>query len=160
MIYKYLKTFVKINLVLFFTSISYLNALEPSKEIKQLFKKYASDWSNGNTKEIVDNIYGFPCTFYLSNEILIFNSKSEAKKYLNNLFNQLRQNNYSHSTIEGWGNIRLSDTNNVIEMEYKRYLKNGEVMGDFKRTASYIVKKDDLNKYKIFSIITHSPLSN
>ena len=56
MIYKYLKTFVKINLVLFFTSISYLNALEPSKEIKQLFKKYASDWSNGNTKEIVDNI--------------------------------------------------------------------------------------------------------
>ena len=45
----------------------------------------------------------------------------------------------------------------ILEMNFTRFKKNGDVLGEKERTVTYILKKfDKEEKYRIFSIIAHT----
>ena len=49
----------------------------------------------------------------------------------------------------------------ILEMNFTRFKKNGDVLGERERTATYVLKKDEKDeKFKIFSIIAHTVIDS
>ena len=69
----------------------------------------------------------------------------------------LNEKGYSHSVRNRWEYYKSGGNNlAVLELNYTRYLKNGEVMGSKERTTSYILRKND-DGHRIVGIVPHTP---
>jgi len=148
-------------LILFtsFVLLSCENKIDAPSEINELFSYYNKAWSDGKVEDIIDNVYGVPCTLYLPDGVVPLNSKNDIRNFLNNTFAELDKNNYGFSKFNNWEHARLSQNVAIVEQNFTRYLKDDTVMGPKERTASYVLRKDEDSKYKIYALIIHSPLS-
>ena len=65
-------------------------------------------------------------------------------------------NKYVTAWSNGWEHVRISEGNVLVKMNFTRHLKDGIIMGNSKRTASYVVRGDRNSAFKIFSVIHHA----
>ena len=99
-----------------------------------------------------------PFTLYNQDEILVFSTQDQVVSFLTNTFNQLEKNNYGYSLTNSFEHYKEDNNIIIIEMNFTRFLKDGSIMGDKEREASYILKNID-DSYKIVALIPHTPLS-
>ena len=141
------------------------NRLEKAKESKlinplvnQLFSNYVKYWSDQDINKISEEIYGLPFTLYNQDEILVFSTQDQVVSFLTNTFNQLEKNNYGYSVTNSFEHYKEDNNIIIIEMNFTRFLKDGSIMGEKEREASYILKNID-GGYKIVALIPHAPIS-
>ena len=141
------------------------NRLEKAKESKlinplvnQLFSNYVKHWSDQDINKISEEIYGLPFTLYNQDEILVFSTQDQVVSFLTNTFNQLEKNNYGYSVTNSFEHYKEDNNIIIIEMNFTRFLKDGSIMGEKEREASYILKNID-GGYKIVALIPHAPIS-
>ena len=126
--------------------------------VNQLFSNYVKYWSDQDITKISEEIYGLPFTLYNQDEILVFSTKEQVISFLKNNFNQLEENNYGYSVTNSFEHYKEDNNIIIIEMNFTRFLKDGSIMGEKEREASYILKNID-GIYKIVALIPHTPLS-
>ena len=141
------------------------NRLEKAKESKlinplvnQLFSNYVKYWSDQDINKISEEIYGLPFTLYNQDEILVFSTQDQVVSFLTHTFNQLEKNNYGYSVTNSFEHYKEDNNIIIIEMNFTRFLKDGSIMGEKEREASYILKNID-GGYKIVALIPHAPIS-
>ena len=141
------------------------NRLKKAKESKlinplvnQLFSNYVKYWSDQDINKISEEIYGLPFTLYNQDEILVFSTQDQVVSFLTNTFNQLEENNYGYSVTNSFEHYKEDNNIIIIEMNFTRFLKDGSIMGEKEREASYILKNID-GSFKIVGLIPHTPLS-
>ena len=141
------------------------NRLEKAKESKlinplvnQLFSNYVKYWSDQDINKISEEIYGLPFTLYNQDEILVFSTQDQVVSFLSNTFDQLEENNYGYSVTNSFEHYKEDNNIIIIEMNFTRFLKDGSIMGEKEREASYILKNID-GGYKIVALIPHAPIS-
>ncbi len=141
------------------------NRLKKAKEsqlinplVNQLFSNYVKYWSDQDINKISEEIYGLPFTLYNQDEILVFSTQDQVLSFLTNTFNQLEKNNYGYSVTNSFEHYKEDNNIIIIEMNFTRFLKDGSIMGEKEREASYILKNID-GGYKIVALIPHAPIS-
>ena len=141
------------------------NRLKKAKESKlinplvnQLFSSYVKYWSDQDINKISEEIYGLPFTLYNQDEILVFSTQDQVVSFLKNTFNQLEENNYGYSVTNSFEHYKEDNNIIIIEMNFTRFLKDGKIMGEKEREASYILKNMD-GSFKIVALIPHSPIA-
>ena len=141
------------------------NRLKKAKESKlinplvnQLFSNYVKYWSDQDINKISEEIYGLPFTLYNQDEILVFSTQDQVLSFLKNTFNQLEENNYGYSVTNSFEHYKEDNNIIIIEMNFTRFLKDGKIMGEKEREASYILKNMD-GSFKIVALIPHSPIA-
>ena len=141
------------------------NRLKKAKESKlinplvnQLFTNYVKYWSDQDFNKISEEIYGVPFTLYNQDEVTVFSTEDQVVSFLKNTFNQLEENNYGYSVTNSFEHYKEDDNIIIIEMNFTRFLKDGNIMGEEERKASYILKKID-GSFKIVALIPHSPIA-
>ena len=136
------------------------NEVSPPKvptEIEKLVFDLVRAWSDRDADYITDNIYGAPFVLFLEDTTIFLNDFENIKTFLSNTFLNLESSNYSHSTFNKWETFKLRGNTALLEMNFTRFKKNGDVLGEKERTVTYILKKfDKEEKYRIFSIIAHT----
>ena len=126
--------------------------------VNQLFSTYVKYWSDQNFNKISEEIYGVPFTLYNQDEVTVFSTEDQVVSFLKNTFNQLEENNYGYSVTNSFEHYKEDDNIIIIEMNFTRFLKDGNIMGEKERKASYILKKID-GSFKIVALIPHSPIA-
>ena len=86
------------------------------------------------------------------------NTKNEVKDFLISAFETLDSNNYGYSIRNKWEHFKSDKNLSIIEMNFTRFLKDGKVMGEDERTASYIIRKKDKG-FKILAAIPHTTVA-
>ena len=148
-------------IVLFSCQKSKVNHLQVPTEIEKLVFDYVKAWSERDVDYISDNIYGEPFVLFLEDTTIFLNDFKNIKNFLKNTFLNLESSNYSHSNFNKWETFKLRGDTAILEMNFTRFKKNGEVLGKRERTATYVLKKSKNNKeFKIFSIIAHTVIDN
>ena len=133
------------------------NTPQVPTEIEKLVFDLVKAWSDKDADYITDNIYGAPFVLFLEDTTIFLNDFKNIKIFLSNTFSNLESSNYSHSTFNKWETFKLRGNTALLEMNFTRFKKNGDVLGDKERTVTYILKKSDKEeKYRIFSIIAHT----
>ena len=112
----------------------------------------------GRKHNISKEIYGLPFVLYDQDETTIFTTQDQVISFLKNNFNQLEENNYGYSITNSFEHYKENNNVIIIEMNFTRFLKDGSIMGDKERKASYILKNID-GSFKIVALIPHSPLA-
>ena len=134
-----------------------VNTPKVPPEIEKLVFDYVLAWSERDIDYITDNTYGAPFVLFLEDTTIFLNDFENIKTFLKNTFSNLESSNYSHSTFNKWETFKLRGNTAILEMNFTRFKKNGDVLGAKERTATYILKKfDKEEKYRIFSIIAHT----
>ena len=134
-----------------------INAPQVPTEIEKLVFDLVRAWSDKDADYITDNIYGAPFVLFLEDTIMFLNDFENIKTFLKNTFSNLESSNYSHSTFNKWETFKLRGNTALLEMNFTRFKKDGDVLGAKERTVTYILKKfDKEEKYRIFSIISHT----
>ena len=126
--------------------------------VNQLFSTYVKYWSDQDFNKISEEIYGVPFTLYNQDEVTVFSTEDKVVSFLKNTFNQLEENNYGYSVTNSFEHYKEDDNIIIIEMNFTRFLKDGNIMGEEERKASYILKKID-GSFKIVALIPHSPIA-
>ena len=141
------------------------NRLKKAKESKlinplvnQLFTNYVKYWSDQDFNKISEEIYGLPFILYDQDETAVFTTQDQVISFLKSTFNQLEANDYGYSVTNSFEHYKEDNNTIIIEMNFTRFLKDGNIMGDKERKASYILKNID-DSFKIVALITHSPLA-
>jgi len=141
------------------------NKLKKAKESKlinplvnKLFSTYVKYWSDQDFDNISKEIYGLPFVLYDQDETTIFTTQDQVISFLKNNFNQLESNDYGYSVMNSFEHYKEDNNTIIIEMNFTRYLKDGNIMGDKERKASYILKNIN-GSFKIVALIPHSPLA-
>ncbi len=141
------------------------NRLKKAKESKlinplvnQLFTNYVKYWSDQDFNKISEEIYGLPFVLYDQDETTVFTAHDQVISFLKNTFNQLEANNYGYSVTNSFEHYKEDNNTIIIEMNFTRFLKDGNIMGDKERKASYILKNID-GSFKIVALIPHSPVA-
>jgi len=88
---------------------------------------------------------------------VLMTSKDQIATFLKNTFIQLEENNYGYSITNSFDHYKEDGKVIIIEMNFTRFLKDGTVMGEKERKASYILKNID-DSFKIVALIPHSPI--
>ena len=133
---------------------SKVNHLQVPIEIEKLVFDYVEAWSKRDVDYITDNIYGEPFVLFLEDTTIFLNDFKNIKAFLNSTFSNLESSNYSHSTFNKWETFKLRGDTAILEMNFTRFKKNGEILGKRERTATYVLKQSKNDKaFKIFSII-------
>ena len=148
-------------LILFF--LSYLANAEESgvkvdKDVEKFMTLYCEYWSDGDYKKIISEIYDIPFTLYEQDNTKVMKTEAEVEKFLVETFKSLEEKNYGHSIINGWESYKKDRDIILIEMNFTRFLKNGKVMGEDERTASYIIRRKDKG-FKILAAIPHTTVA-
>lgn len=133
--------------------------IEVPKEVETFILDYVQAWSDGDVEEITENVYGVPMTIYLSDNLISFQSKDEIRAFLTSTFKQLDDNGYDHSIFNEWKHFKAGEGVAIVEQSFTRYLKDGSVMGDSERTASYILKRNENGNYRIHGMIPHTEIA-
>ena len=140
---------------------SKVNHLQVPIEIEKLVFDYVEAWSKRDVDYITDNIYGEPFVLFLEDTTIFLNDFKNIKAFLNSTFSNLESSNYSHSTFNKWVTFKLRGDTAILEMNFTRFKKNGEILGKRERTATYVLKKSKNDKaFKIFSIIAHTVIDS
>ena len=148
-------------IVLFSCQKSKVNHLQVPTEIEKLVFDYVKAWSERDVDYITDNIYGEPFVLFLEDTTIFLNDFKNIKNFLKNTFLNLESSNYSHSNFNKWETFKLRVDTAILEMNFTRFKKNGEVLGKRERTATYVLKKSKNNKeFRIFSIIAHTVIDS
>ena len=141
------------------------NRLKKAKESKlinplvnQLFTNYVKYWSDQDFNKISEEIYGLPFILYDQDETAVFTTQDQVISFLKSTFNQLQANDYGYSVTNSFEHYKEDNNTIIIEMNFTRFLKDGNIMGDKERKASYILKNID-GSFKIIALIPHSPLA-
>ena len=141
------------------------NRLKKAKESKlinplvnQLFTNYVKYWSDQDFNKISEEIYGLPFILYDQDETAVFTTQDQVISFLKSTFNQLEANDYGYSVTNSFEHYKEDDNTIIIEMNFTRFLKDGNIMGDKERKASYILKNID-GSFKIVALIPHSPVA-
>ena len=141
------------------------NRLKKAKESKlinplvnQLFTNYVKYWSDQDFNKISEEIYGLPFILYDQDETAVFTTQDQVISFLKNTFNQLEANDYGYSVTNSFEHYKEDNNTIIIEMNFTRFLKDGNIMGDKERKASYILKNID-GSFKIVALIPHSPVA-
>ena len=138
-----------------------VNHLQVPIEIEKLVFDYVEAWSKRDVDYITDNIYGEPFVLFLEDTTIFLNDFKNIKAFLNSTFSNLESSNYSHSTFNKWVTFKLRGDTAILEMNFTRFKKNGEILGKRERTATYVLKKSKNDKaFKIFSIIAHTVIDS
>ena len=138
-----------------------VNHLQVPIEIEKLVFDYVEAWSKKDVDYITDNIYGEPFVLFLEDTTIFLNDFKNIKAFLNSTFSNLESSNYSHSTFNKWVTFKLRGDTAILEMNFTRFKKNGEILGKRERTATYVLKKSKNDKaFKIFSIIAHTVIDS
>tara|TARA_S200000501_G_scaffold314799_1_gene306875 strand:- start:77 stop:550 length:474 start_codon:yes stop_codon:yes gene_type:complete len=138
-----------------------VNHLQVPIEIEKLVFDYVEAWSKRDVDYITDNIYGEPFVLFLEDTTIFLNDFKNIKAFLNSTFSNLESSNYSHSTFNKWETFKLRGDTAILEMNFTRFKKNGEILGKRERTATYVLKKSKNDKaFKIFSIIAHTVIDS
>ena len=132
--------------------------LNVDNAIEQTFSNYVEYWSEGDFDKIVNEIYGVPFVLYTEESTFVMNTEKEVKAFLISAFKTLDSNNYGYSIRNKWEHFKSDKNLSIIEMNFTRYLKDGSIMGEKEREASYILKIID-GGYKIVALIPHTPIS-
>ena len=134
-----------------------VNLLQVPIEIEKLVFDYVLAWSERDVGYITENTYGAPFVLFLEDTTIFLNDFENIETFLKNTFSNLESSNYSHSTFNKWETFKLRGNTALLEMNFTRFKKNGDVLGEKERTVTYILKKfDKEEKYRIFSIIAHT----
>ena len=140
---------------------SKVNHLQVPIEIEKLVFDYVEAWSKRDVDYITDNIYGEPFVLFLEDTTIFLNDFKNIKAFLNSTFSNLESSNYSHSTFNKWVTFKLRGDTAILEMNFTRFKKNGEILGKRERTATYVLKQSKNDKaFKIFSIIAHTVIDS
>ena len=141
------------------------NRLKKAKESKlinplvnQLFTNYVKYWSDQDFNKISEEIYGLPFILYDQDETAVFTTQDQVISFLKSTFNQLEANDYGYSVTNSFEHYKEDNNTIIIEMNFTRFLKDGNIMGDKERKASYILKNID-GSFKIIALIPHSPVA-
>ena len=141
------------------------NRLKKAKESKlinplvnQLFTNYVKYWSDQDFNKISEEIYGLPFILYDQDETAVFTTQDQVISFLKSTFNQLEANDYGYSVTNSFEHYKEDNNTIIIEMNFTRFLKDGSIMGEKEREASYILKNID-GSYKIVALIPHSPVA-
>ena len=141
------------------------NRLKKAKESKlinplvnQLFTNYVKYWSDQDFNKISEEIYGLPFILYDQDETAVFTTQDQVISFLKSTFIQLEANDYGYSVTNSFEHYKEDNNTIIIEMNFTRFLKDGNIMGDKERKASYILKNID-GSFKIIALIPHSPLA-
>ena len=126
--------------------------------VNQLFSNYVKYWSDQDINKISEEIYGLPFILYEQDQTAVFTTQDQVISFLKNTFNQLEANDYGYSVTNSFEHYKEDNNTIIIEMNFTRFLKDGNIMGDEERKASYILKNID-GGYKIVALIPHAPLS-
>ena len=140
---------------------SKVNHLQVPTEIEKLVFDYVQAWSERDVDYITENTYGAPFVLFLEDTTIFLNDFENIKTFLENTFSNLESSNYSHSTFNNWETFKLRGKTAILEMNFTRFKKNGDVLGEKERTATYILKKSDRDEnFRIFSIIAHTVIDS
>ena len=138
-----------------------VNHLQVPIEIEKLVFDYVQAWSERDVDYITENTYGAPFVLFLEDTTIFLNDFENIKTFLENTFSNLESSNYSHSTFNNWETFKLRGKTAILEMNFTRFKKNGEVLGKRERTATYVLKKSRRDgQFKVFSIITHTVIDS
>ena len=138
-----------------------VNPLQVPIEIEKLVFDYVMAWSERDVDYITKNTYGAPFVLFLEDTTIFLNDFENIETFLKNTFSNLESSNYSHSTFNKWETFKLRGNTAILEMNFTRFKKNGDVLGEKERTATYILKKSDKDKkFRIFSIIAHTVIDS
>ena len=150
-------TILSFLLVLFSCQNNKINTPQVPTEIEKLVFDLVRAWSDRDADYITDNIYGAPFVLFLEDTTIFLNDFENIETFLSNTFSTLESSNYSHSTFNKWETFKLRGNTALLEMNFTRFKKNGDVLGEKERTVTYILKKfDKEEKYRLFSIIAHT----
>ena len=105
-------------------------------------------------KKIISEIYDTPFIHYKQDSTKVMKTEAEVEKFLVETFKSLEEKNYGQSIINGWESYKKDEDIIIMEMNFTRFSKDGKVMGEEERTASYIIRKKDKG-YKILAVIPH-----
>ena len=148
-------------IIIFSCQTNKVNYSEVPTEIENLFFDYVKAWSDGDIEYINSNVWGEPFILFLEDTTIFLKDFKNIKTFLKDTFSNLENSNYSHSTINKWENFKLRGNTAILEMNYTRFQKNGEVLGQRERTATYVLKKSNKDeKFRIFSIIAHTVIDS
>ena len=148
-------------IVLFSCQKSKVNHLQVPTEIEKLVFDYVKVWSERDVDYISDNIYGEPFVLFLEDTTIFLNDLKNIKNFLKNTFSNLESSNYGHSNFNKWETFKLRGDTAILEMNFTRFKKNGDVLGEKERTATYILKKSEKDEnFRIFSIIAHTVIDS
>tara|TARA_A100001011_G_C13752942_1_gene612024 strand:+ start:111 stop:584 length:474 start_codon:yes stop_codon:yes gene_type:complete len=140
---------------------SKVNHLQVPTEIEKLVFDYVQAWSERDVDYITENTYGAPFVLFLEDTTIFLNDFENIKTFLKNTFSNLESSNYSHSTFNNWETFKLRGKTAILEMNFTRFKKNGDVLGEKERTATYILKKSEKDEnFRIFSIIAHTVIDS
>ena len=128
------------------------------KDVEKFMAVYCEYWSDGDYKKIISEIYDTPFTLYNQDNTKVMKTEAEVEKFLVETFKSLEEKNYGHSIINGWESFKKDRDIILIEMNFTRFLKDGKVMGEDERTASYIIRKKDKG-FKILAAIPHTTVA-
>jgi hypothetical protein len=148
---------VKFLFLLFFCSYVFAG-VKVDKDVERFMTVYCEYWSDGDYNRIISEIYDTPFTLYKQDNTKVMKTKAEVEKFLLEVFKSLEEENYSHSIINRWESYKKDRDIIIIEMNFTRFLKDGKVMGDNERTASYIIRKKEKG-FKILAIIPHTAVA-
>ena len=138
-----------------------INTPQVPTEIEKLVFDYVQAWSERDVDYITDNTYGAPFVLFLEDTTIFLNDFENIKTFLKNTFSNLESSNYSYSTFNKWENFKLRGNTALLEMNFTRFKKNGDVLGEKERTATYILKKSERDEnFRIFSIIAHTVIDS
>ena len=131
--------------------------VEPA--IDTLFADYTRHWIDGDAGKIAREIWDAPFSLFLPEKTVVLKNTEEIEGWLVTVLKDLNEKGYSHSVRNRWEYYKSGGNNlAVLELNYTRYLKNGEVMGSKERTTSYILRKND-DGHRIVGIVPHTPLA-
>ena len=99
-----------------------------------------------------------PFILYEQDQTAVFTTQDQVISFLKNTFNQLEANDYGYSVTNSFEHYKEDNNTIIIEMNFTRFLKDGNIMGDEERKASYILKNID-RSFKIVALIPHSPVA-
>ena len=134
------------------------SGVKVDKDVEKFMTVYCEYWSDGDYKKIISEIYDTPFTLYNQDNTKIMKTEAEVEKFLVETFKSLEEKNYGHSIINGWESYKKDRDIILIEMNFTRFLKDGKVMGEDERTASYIIRKKDKG-FKILAVIPHTTVA-
>ena len=144
----------KLTLLLLCFCSSVFSGVRVDKDLQNFMTLYCEYWSDGDYKKIISEIYDIPFIHYKQDSTNVMKTKAEVEKSLIDIFKSLEEENYGHSIINRWESYKKDEDIIIIEMNFTRFSKDGKVMGEEERTASYILRKR-AKEFKILAVIPH-----
>ena len=105
-----------------------VNTPQVPTEIEKLVFDLVRAWSDRDADYITDNIYGEPFVLFLEDTTIFLNDFENIKTFLSNTFSTLESSNNSHSTFNKSETFKLRGNTALLEMNFTRFKKNGDVL--------------------------------